>query len=109
VSLLHPAPRDSQTGGLTRRQLEQARKVEADTAMELHRYKHGAYFRSGVDMYDSQALADANRAAVCEEMDLVDWGLSRAGMSAAKVEMVARAAQRMARINDHRITRRFGS
>jgi hypothetical protein len=108
VSLFQLVPRDSVAGGLTRRQLEQARKVEADTALELHRYKHGAHFRAQIDIYDSEALADANRAAVCEEMDLVDYGLSRAGMSAAKIEMTARAAQRMARINDRRIMRRFG-
>jgi hypothetical protein len=108
VSLFHPARRDSQAGGLTKRHLDQAGKVEADTALELHRYKHGSHFKAQIDIYDSQALADANRAAVCEEMSLVEYGLSRAGTSAAKVEMTARAAERMARINDRRIMRRFG-
>jgi hypothetical protein len=108
VSLFHPARRDSQTGGLTKRHLDQAGKVEADTALELHRYKHGAHFRAQLDIYDSQALADANQAAVACEMDVLDYGLSRAGTSAAKVEMTARAAQRMAIINDRRIMRRFG-
>ena len=106
--LFHPAPRDSQTGGLTRRQLEQARKVEADTAVELHRYKHGARFRAQIDIYDSLALAEANHAAVSSEMEMLDYGLSRAGLSAAKIEITARAAQRMAIINDRRITRKFG-
>jgi hypothetical protein len=108
VSLFHPVPRDSQTGGLTRRQLEQAHRVEADTALELHRYKHGARFRAQVDIYDSEAVADANQAAACTEMDLLDWCLSRAGSSAAKIEVTARAAQRVALINDRRIMRRFG-
>jgi hypothetical protein len=108
VSLFQPAPRDSQAGGLTRRQLEQARRVEADTALELHRYKHGARFRAQIDIYDSEANADANQAAACTEMDLLDWCLSRAGMSAAKIEITARAAQRVAIINDRRIRRRFG-
>jgi hypothetical protein len=108
VSLFHPVPRDSQAGGLTRRQLEQARKVEADTALELHRYKHGARFRGQIDIYDSEAVADANHAAACMEMDLLEYGLSRAGSSGAKVEIVARASQRVAIINDRRITRRFG-
>jgi hypothetical protein len=108
VSLFHPVPRDSQTGGLTRRQLEQARKVEADTALELHRYKHGAHFKAQIDIYDSQALADANQAALSSEMDVLDYGLSRAGMSAAKIEMTARAAQRMGTINHRRIMRKFG-
>lgn len=109
MSIFHPAPRDSQAGGLTRRQLEQARRVEADTALELHRYKHGARFRGQIDSYDSLALAEANHAAVASEMEMLDYGLSRAGMSAAKIEMTARAAQRMAIINDRRIMRRFGN
>ena len=108
MSLFHPAPRDSQAGGLTRRQLEQARKVEAETALELHHYKHGSRFKAQIDIYDSEAVADANQAAACTEMDLLDWCLSRAGMSAAKIEMTARAAQRVAIINDRRIMRRFG-
>lgn len=103
-----PVPTDDDSG-LNRRQVVQARKAEAATALELHRYGLAARFRAQVDIYDSQALADANRAAVSEEMDLVDYGLSRAGTSAAKVEMTARAAQRMATINDRRIMRRFGS
>jgi hypothetical protein len=102
-----PVPTDDDSG-LNRRQVVQARKAEASTALELYRYGLGARFRAQVDIYDSQALADANRAAVSEEMDLVEYGLSRAGTSAAKIEMTARAAQRMATINDRRIMRRFG-
>ncbi len=59
-------------------------------------------------MHDSQALADANRAAMSAEMDVLDYGLSRAGGSAAQVEITARAVQRMAIIIDRRILRRFG-
>jgi hypothetical protein len=109
VSLFHLVLGDSQAGDLTRRQLEQANKAEANTALELHRYRLGAQFRAQIDICDSQALADANQAAVASEMDVLDYGLSRAGTSAAKVEMTARAAQRMAVLTDRRINRRFGS
>ncbi len=108
MSLFQPAPRDSHTGGLTRRQLEQARRVEAETALELHRYKHGSHFKAQIDIYDSEALADANFAAASTEMDVLEKGLSRAGNSAAKVEITARAVQRMADINERRIRRKFG-
>lgn len=107
TSPYHPARLDDPIG-LTRRQIDQARKAEASNAMEVFRYGLGSQGRAQIDIYDSQALADANRAAVCEEMDLLDYGLSRAGTSAAKVEIVARAAQRMATVNDRRIMRRFG-
>jgi hypothetical protein len=102
-----PAGPDDQTG-LSRRQVAQARQAEASTALEVFRYGLGARARAQMDICDSQALADANRAAVSEEMDLLDYGLSRAGTLAAKVEMTARAAQRMSLINDRRIMRKFG-
>jgi hypothetical protein len=108
VSPFLPAPLDDLTA-LSRRQIEQARKAEAANALEVFRYGLGAQARAQIDMHDSQALADANRAAVSEEMDLLDYGLSRAGTSAAKVEITARAVQRMSILNDRRILRRFGS
>jgi hypothetical protein len=103
----HLAPLDSPTG-LSRRQVEQARRAQADNALEAFRYGLGAQARAQIDVHDSQALADANRAAVSAELDLLDYGLSRAGASAAKVEITARAVQRMGTINDRRITGRFG-
>jgi hypothetical protein len=103
----HPARLDDLTA-LSRRQIAQARQAEAANALEVFRYSLGARARGQIDMHDSQALADATRAAVSEEMDLLDYGLSRAGGSAAKVEITARAAQRMATINDRRLMRRFG-
>jgi hypothetical protein len=103
----HPARLDD-LAALSRRQIEQARKAEAANAIEVFRYGLGAKARAHIDMHDSQALADANRAAVSAEMDVLDYGLSRSGGSAAKVEITARAVQRMAIINDRRILRRFG-
>jgi hypothetical protein len=103
----HPARLDDPTA-LSRRQIEQARKAEATNALEVFRYGLGAQARAQIDIHDSQALADANRAAVSEELDLLDYGLSRAGASAAKVEITARAVQRMGTINDRRIMGRFG-
>lgn len=103
----HPALLDSPTA-LSRRQLEEARKAQASNSLEVFRYGLGAQARAQIDIHDSQALADANRAAVSEEMDLLDYGLSRAGASTAKVEITARAVQRMGTINDRRITNRFG-
>lgn len=108
MSPYHPARLDD-PAGLSRRQIEQARRAEAANTLEVFRYGLGARARAQIDIHDSQALADANRAAVSTEMDLLDYGLSRAGMSAAKVEITARAVQRMAIINDRRILRRFGA
>jgi len=61
-----------------------------------------------IDRLDTQAIADASRAALEEECGLLDYGLAQAGQSAAKAALVGRHVERMATINDRRITRRFG-
>jgi hypothetical protein len=107
MSLL-PARLDDDSGGLSSWQLAKARQAQASSELEVFRYGLGVRARSQIDQLDSQALGDASRAAFEEECDLLDYGLARAGQSAAKVELVARHVQRMATINDRRITRRFG-
>jgi hypothetical protein len=106
MSLL-PAPLDDDTG-LTSRQIAKARRAQASTELRLFGYALKARTRAEVDRLDSQAIADASRAAFDEEVDLLDYGLARAGGSAAKTALVARHVERMAAINDRRITRRFG-
>jgi len=76
----------------------------------LRVFSHGldAHARAEEDQQDSQAVADASRTALEEELDLLDYGMSRAGQSAAKVELVARHVERLSAINNRRISRRFG-
>jgi hypothetical protein len=106
VSLL-PAPLDDDAS-LSPRQVVKARRAQASTELRLFGYALEARTRSEVDRLDSQAIGDASRAALDEEVDLLDYGLARAGGSAAKAQLVARHVERMAAINDRRITRRFG-
>lgn len=106
MSLL-PAPLDDDTG-LSSRQLTQARRAQASSGLEVFRYGLGARARAEIDRIDSHAVADATRAALNEELDLVDYGLCRAGQSAAKAELVARHVQRLSQINDRRLNQRFG-
>lgn len=103
-----PARIDDEPGGLSPRQLTRARRAQASSELEVFRYGLGVRARSQIDQLDSEAVADASRTAFEEECDLLDYGLARAGQSAAKVELVARHVQRLATINDRRITRRFG-
>jgi hypothetical protein len=104
---LFPALLDDDTG-MSRRQVEKARRAQTEQTLEVFRYGLGAHARAQIDQHDSQAIGDASQAALNAEMDLLDYGLSRAGTSAAKVELVSRHVQRMATINDRRIIRRFG-
>lgn len=106
MSSLLPARLDDQPD-LTRRQIAQARRAEASATLEVFRYSLGARARSQMDQCDSQAAGDASQTALESELDLLDYGLARAGTSAAKIELCARHVERLATINDRRITRRF--
>jgi hypothetical protein len=104
---MHPARLDDETG-LTPRQMAKAQRAATSTALEVFRYGLDARAQAECSQHDTLALADASRTALTEEMDLLDYGLARAGGSAAKAELVARAVQRMAAIDDRQLTRRFG-
>jgi hypothetical protein len=92
---------------LTTRQVAKARRAQSSAELTVFRHSLQIRVQAEEDRLDSQALGDASRAALDEEIDLLDYGLGRAGRSAAKVELVARHVQRMANINDRRISRRF--
>jgi hypothetical protein len=102
-----PAPIDDGSG-VTARQLSRAKKLQADTELTIFRYSLEARTRAEVDRIDSQAIGDASRAALDEEMDLLDYGMSRVNGSATKVELLQRHVERMSRINNARLSRRFG-
>jgi hypothetical protein len=107
MSLL-PATLNDDTG-LTPRQIAKAQRAEASTRLRIFGHGLDARAQAECSQQDTQAIADASRTALTEEMDLLDYGLARAGGSAAKIELVARAVQRMAAIDDRQIIRRFGS
>lgn len=103
-----PAPLDDEGRSMNSRQLTKAKRAQASA--ELAVFSHALETRAlaEIDRLDSQAVADASRAALDEEIALMDYGLARAGQSVAKTALVARHVERVATINDRRITRRFG-
>ncbi len=54
-----------------------------------------------------QALADASPATLEEEIPVLEYGTALAGQSATKQELIAQHVERLAAINNRRITRRF--
>jgi hypothetical protein len=107
MSLL-PAPLEGKGDWLDARQAGKARRTQA--SVELAVYRHGleSQAQAEVDRQDSQAVADATRTALEEELDLFDYGMDRVDGSATKAELVARHVERLSAINNTRITRRFG-
>ena len=104
----HPVPFDDGSGWLATRQLAKARRAQINAGLAVYRHALEAHVQSEIDRVDSQATADASRAALDEELDLLDYGLGRAGQSPIKLELVARHVDRLSAINNRRITRRFG-
>lgn len=78
--------------------------------VEFQVFRHGllAAARAECDRQDGQAVADAVRASLDEELNLLDWGMWKADGSAAKAELVARRVNQLAGINDTRLTRTYG-
>ena len=99
---------DDGGGWLSNRQFVRARRAQASTDLAVYRHGLEAHARAECDRQDTEAVADASRAALEEELDLLNYGLARAGGSAAKAELVARHVERLATINNRRIARRFG-
>lgn len=106
MSLL-PAISNAQKDGLTSRQLVKAARDRANAELAVFNHCLQTVVLSETDRFDSEALADVSRAALDEEMALLDYGLNRAGQSAVKAAIVARHVERLVTINDRRIRERF--
>jgi hypothetical protein len=98
-------PFDSDPGLPTsRRAVVRARRAQ------LAVFTHGleAWASAEEDRQDAQALADAARTSLDEELRLLRDGLALAGASAAGVELVSRKVNLVSNTNDRRIARNFG-
>jgi hypothetical protein len=108
MSLL-PVSHNDPASGLSPRKLARAQRAHEDT--ELAIYQHGlrAMAASERDRRDSQAVADAAQTSLEAEFDVLDYGMARAGQSAARVNLVAAKVELLSRINSRRLARRFGA
>lgn len=93
--------------GLTPRQARKLQRQEAAAALEVQGHRRNARKLAASAEAHIEALADVNRTAMNEEMDLVDSGIARAAGSQLKSEAVARALQRQASLGDRVIYRAF--
>ena len=93
--------------GRDSRQVAQAARAQRRTELAIFRHALDAQYRAEVDRLDTQAAADSIRASLDEELDLLSYGLHRAGSSAAGAELVSRKVEMLSNINNRRINRRF--
>lgn len=90
------------------RALIRATRATERTELDIYEYDLAARRQVECDRIDSEAIADVTRAALEEEMNVLDWGLERAGQSTAKRELVSRMVAQQSHIDIVRISRRFG-
>lgn len=102
-------PFDEGSGWLTNRQLARARRSQLSTELAVFRHGLQAQAQAEMDRQDTQAVADASRTSLDEELALLRDGLAQAGLSAAAIELAARKVEMLANINNRRIARRFGA
>jgi hypothetical protein len=86
------------------------RAVQAQERTELAIFEHHlqARYLTEIDRIDSTAIADVAKAALEEELNILDWGLEQAAGSPAKAELVSRMVSLQSKIDSGRIARRFG-
>jgi hypothetical protein len=87
-----------------------AKAVQAQERTELAVFEHHltARYLAEIDRIDSAAIADVTKAALEEELNILDWGLEQAAGSPAKAELVSRMVSLQSKIDSGRIARRFG-
>jgi hypothetical protein len=90
------------------RQLSRAVRLQRRTELNILRHSLRAREAAEVTRLDTQALSDVVKTALEEELNLMEWGLDRAGGSPARAELVARKLAMFSNINSDRILRRFG-
>ena len=101
-------PFDDGSGWLTNRQLVRARRAQLSTDLAVFRHGLQAQAQADMDRQDTQALADALRTSMDEELSLLRDGLAAAGQSAAAIELVSRKVELLSSTNNRRAARRFG-
>jgi hypothetical protein len=100
---------DDSLGWRTNRQLTRARREQLSTDLAIFLHGLDARRKAEEDRQDSQALGDAMRASLDEELCLLHEGQAQAGQSAAGINLVARKVETAANINNRRAARRFGA
>jgi hypothetical protein len=95
-------------GGLSDRQIVRAARATEKTELAIYSHQLEMDYLRECDQIDSAAIADVAKAALVEEMRVLDEGLALAGDSAAKRLLVSRMLEIQSRIDTARISRTFG-
>jgi hypothetical protein len=95
--------------GYNRRDANKADRIARGTELEVYRHRARNWEQEAKDKSDSETIGEVCKAALDEELNLLEYGTMRAGQSLVKAELVANKVRMAAAANDRRIARRFGN
>lgn len=90
------------------RQIGKAVKAKEQTELAVYEHQLVVFYQREIERVDAEALGEAVRHAIEEEVGVLDFGLSLAGGSPAKAELVSRLVSLQSKIDTARIARHYG-
>jgi hypothetical protein len=90
------------------RQVVRAVRAQERTELAILEHQLGALYDRECSVIDSESLSEVTKNSLVNVLDVLDFGLERAGDRPAARELVSRAVERLERLDDAAILRRYG-
>ncbi len=91
------------------RQVVRAARAQERTELAIQEHQLAALYDREAAAIDSEAIAEVTKNSLVNVLDVLDFGLERAGPDRpAAREIVSRAVERLERLDDAAIMRRYG-
>jgi hypothetical protein len=103
-----PVPSEAGRALSPRLPARKASRAVAKSHMRVFRHELEVWAMVEEERQESEAVADASRTSLEQELRLLREGLALAGQSAAALNLVSRRVELQANIDTRRITRRWG-
>jgi hypothetical protein len=90
------------------RQVVRAARAQERTELAILEHQLAALYDRECSIIDSESLSEVTKNSLVNVLDVLDFGLERAGDRPAARELVSRAVERLERLEDTDILRRYG-
>jgi hypothetical protein len=90
------------------RQVVRAARAQERTELAIHEHQLAALYDRECAIIDSDSITEVTKHSLVNVLDVLDFGLERAGDRPAARELVARAVSRLEQLDDAATMRRYG-
>jgi hypothetical protein len=90
------------------RQVVRAARAQERTELAIVEHQLAALYDRECSVIDSESIAEVTKNSLVNVLDVLDFGLERAGDRPAARELVSRAIARLEHLDDAAIMRRYG-